>query len=136
MGGLNLYQYALNPVIYIDPLGLMNSFDLWFTQDTISDVFSQGPWKGLSVKAAIEETIKLGHLPDGLQINYMNVILPNGQEVSATLNNRTTYVAQQAGVDVKANNVGVKGTNQYNKLTDGGSRLPTPEQPEIKVKGC
>lgn len=98
--------------------------------------FTQVPWKGKTVTEAIEEAVKIGRLPEGLQINYMDITLPSGQEVSATLNNRTTYVAQQAGIDVNANNVGVKGTNQYNKLTDGGSRLPNQEQPEIKLKNC
>ncbi|EAZ9183329.1 type IV secretion protein Rhs, partial [Salmonella enterica] len=136
-GGMNLYRYAPNPLTHIDPLGLIDPFDLWFTQDTISDVFTQGPWKGRTVAEAIEETKILNRLPEGLQISYEKIIMPNGQEVYATLNNRTTYVAQQAGIEnINAIDKNGKGINTYNKLTDGGSRLPTPDQPDVNVKRC
>ncbi|EEC0297189.1 RHS repeat protein, partial [Salmonella enterica subsp. enterica] len=136
-GGLNLYRYAPNPLTHIDPLGLMDPFDLWYTQDTISDVFNQGPWKGKTIAEAIEQTKALGHLPDGLQISYERIIMPDGQEVYATLNNRTTYVAQQAGLkNIDAIDKNGKGLNTYNKLTDGGSRLPSPDSPDVKVKKC
>ena len=86
----------------IDPLGLMNPNDMWYTQDSVSHVFSDGPWKGKLLTEAIESTRRAGALPEGLSIHYENIILPNGQEVSATLNNRTllggcrTFDAQQA----------------------------------------
>ncbi|EPQ7201013.1 RHS repeat-associated core domain-containing protein [Providencia stuartii] len=137
LGGMNLYRYAPNPLSHTDPLGLINPHDLWYTQNSISDIFAQGPWKGKTVEEAIIETRKLGKLPDGLQISYEKIIMPNGQEVYATLNNRTTYVAQQAGLkNVDAIDKKGKGLNTYNKLTDGGSRLPSPNHPEVKLKKC
>ncbi|MER5109660.1 RHS domain-containing protein, partial [Providencia stuartii] len=137
LGGMNLYRYAPNPLSHTDPLGLINPNDLWYTQNSISDIFAQGPWKGKTVEEAIIETRKLGKLPDGLQISYEKIIMPNGQEVYATLNNRTTYVAQQAGLkNVDAIDKKGKGLNTYNKLTDGGSRLPSPNHPEVKLKKC
>ena len=81
------------------PLGLIDPNDLWFTQNSISNVFTEGPWKGRSVAEAISETRGLGKLPTGLQISYEILILPSGQEVAATLNNRTTEVAQKAGLN-------------------------------------
>ena len=137
LGGMNLYRYAPNPLSHTDPLGLINPNNLWYTQNSISDIFAQGPWKGKTVEEAIIETRKLGKLPDGLQISYEKIIMPNGQEVYATLNNRTTYVAQQAGLkNVDAIDKKGKGLNTYNKLTDGGSRLPSPNHPEVKLKKC
>ena len=133
-GGLNLYRYAPNPLTHIDPLGLMDPFDLWFTQNTISDVFTQGKWAGRSVEDAIHEASVTGRLPDGLSISYEKIILPSGEEVWATLNNRTLYVAQQANVTINPVDKNGKGLNQLNKLLDG--RAPTPEQPDVLIKHC
>ena len=133
-GGLNLYRYAPNPLTHIDPLGLMDPFDLWFTQNTISDVFTQGKWAGRSVEEAIHEASVTGRLPDGLSISYEKITLPSGEEVWATLNNRTLYVAQQANVTINPVDKNGKGLNQLNKLLDG--RAPTPEQPDVLIKHC
>jgi hypothetical protein len=57
------------------------------------ETFENGPWKGLSVSEAIGEAKVAGGLPEGLQFNAARYTTPAGEEVIATVNNRTLYVA-------------------------------------------
>lgn len=123
-----LYSYVQDPTAASDPLGLIDPWDVMYSQKTISDVFLDGPWKGRSLDDAIAEARKLGELPPGLELHVQDL---NDQWV--TLNNRTLYVAQQANLSqVNPTIVGASGDNQMNKLLDGGS--PRSEQPEVVCK--
>ncbi len=57
------------------------------------EVFKNGDWAGRSVDEAIAEASRTGRLPEGLELH---ADLINDQWVAA--NNRTLYVAQQAGL--------------------------------------
>jgi hypothetical protein len=63
-----------------------------------NEVFQSGPWKNLRVAEAIEEATSLGKLPPGLSFNAARYVTPAGEEVIAAINNRTLYVAQEAGL--------------------------------------
>lgn len=104
--------------------------DIQFSQDSISNVFNERPWKGLSLDEAIDTTKKLGKLPEGLTSNVMEL---NGGQNIVTLNNRTFYVAQQAGLENIHTNF-VDNINKLNKLLDGGMPLELGEIPKIKCK--
>ncbi|XXX76642.1 DUF6531 domain-containing protein [Sorangium sp. So ce134] len=130
VGGLNPYSYTINPTTRIDPLGLMDPWDILFSQRTISDVFQHGPWAGRPIAEAIEEARDLRRLPPGLELRVMQL---NGEWV--TLSNRTLYVAQEAGLlQVHPTDVGPRGMNQMNKLLDGGAPLSQGEQPRVVCK--
>ncbi|MEM6991432.1 MAG: DUF6531 domain-containing protein [Myxococcota bacterium] len=127
-GGLRYYGYVGDPFGRCDPLGLIDPWDIAFSQDSIGDTFLHGDWAGRTLDEAIAATRDLGHLPDGLELNVMSL---NDQWV--TLNNRTLYVLQQANLpQVHPNDVGHSGINQLNKLLDGGAPLPLGEQPEVR----
>ena len=128
-GQPNFYAYVKDSNNRIDPFGLMDPFDIQFSQNSISDVFNEGPWKGKSLEEAIEATRKAGRLPEGLTLNVMEL---NGGENIVTLNNRTLYVAQEAGINVHP--TFVDNINKLNKLLDGGVPLDIGEQPVIKCK--
>lgn len=128
-GGIDLYSYVTNPLIHKDFFGLVNPFDILFSQDSIGDTFTDGDWAGRSLSEAIEETRALGHLPEGLTLNVTDL---NGDYV--TLNNRTLYVVQEAGLSqVHPNIRGASATNQLNRLLDGHGPLPYGEQPTIRT---
>lgn len=57
----------------------------------------------------------------------------NGGANIVTLNNRTLYVAQQAGLENIHPNF-VDNINKLNKLLDGGIPLDVGEIPKIKCK--
>ncbi|CAI0914759.1 Uncharacterized conserved protein [Serratia entomophila] len=85
-GGLNLYQYAPNPLMWVDPLGLsvewVNLSDINFSQRTISandyaEIMRKGQWDW-------------GRSP-------LNVLAVDGQLV--TYDNRRLDAALEAGVD-------------------------------------
>ncbi|WP_346822872.1 RHS repeat domain-containing protein [Rapidithrix thailandica] len=126
----NIYGYVSGSNMRIDPLGLMDPWDIQFTQNSISDKFNEGPWRGKTSKEAIEQTAKEGKLPNGLQLNVMEL---NGGQNIVTLNNRTLYVAQEAGLNYVKTNF-VDNINKLNKLLDGGMPLDLDEQPIIKCK--
>jgi hypothetical protein len=107
----------------------MDPFDINFSQNSISDVFTEGPWAGKTLQEAIDATIAAQKLPDGLTLNVMSL---NGGQDIVTLNNRTLYVAQQANIMVHPNFV--DNINKLNKLLDGHLPLPLGEQPDIKCK--
>jgi RHS repeat-associated protein len=124
-GGMRCYGYVSDTVRFLDPYGLIDPFDILFSQDSVSHDFSDGPWAGRCITEAIEEARALGHLPEGLELNVMVV---NDQFV--TLNNRTLLVAQEANlVQVHPNIVGPSGINKLNQLLDG--RMPQQEQPVV-----
>ena len=126
--GLRRYGYVQSPVTHADPLGLIDPWDILFTQTSISDRFLQGDWAGRTLEEAIAETRRLGSLPEGLELNVMRL---NDEWVA--LNNRTLFVAQEANLpNVRVNDVGPGGMNQVNKLLNGGMPLPAGEQPEVK----
>lgn len=127
-GGMRMFAYVADPIATSDPLGLMDPWDICFSQTSIGDTFLNGPWAGRTLEEAIEETRLLGRLPDGLELNVMML---NDQWV--TLNNRTLFVAQEAGLPhVHPTDAGPGGWNQMNKLLDGGMPLPAGEQPEVR----
>jgi RHS repeat-associated protein len=128
---LGFYSYVKDTGVRLDQIGLMDPSDIQFSQDSISDVFTEGPWKGKSLDEAIEATKAAGALPEGLTLNVMEL---NGGRDIVTLNNRTLYVAQQAGIVVNPNFVGPEGINKLNKLLDGKMPLEPGEQPVIKCK--
>ena len=130
-GKVNLYAYVTDPNRRVDPLGLMDPWDIQFTQPTISDRFTDGPMAGTSLNDAIAQTKAAGKLPPGLELHVMEL---NGGQSLVTLNNRTLYVAQQAGIQVSPTMVGPEGINQLNKLLDGKAPLDPGEQPEVVCK--
>jgi hypothetical protein len=65
---------------------------------TRDELFDRGPWAGRSVGEAIDEARALGALPEGLSWNAARYISPAGEEIIATANNRTLFVAQEAGL--------------------------------------
>ncbi len=124
------YLYVKNVTTTFDALGLIDPWDIQFSQDSISNTFSDGPWAGRTLEDAIEETRKLGKLPPGLELDVMEI---NGGRDVVTLNNRTLYVAQQANLpNVNPNFVGPEGTNKLNQLLDGHLPLPPGEQPKVR----
>lgn len=126
--GLRAYGYVQSPVVQADPLGLIDPWDICFSQTSIGDTFLNGPWAGRTLEEAVAETRRLGALPEGLELNVMRL---NDEWV--TLNNRTLYVAQEANLpNVRVTDVGPGGMNQMNKLLDGGMPLPPGEQPEVR----
>lgn len=129
-GGLARYAYTTDPIKRVDPFGLVDPWNILFSQDTISNTFQHGSWAGRPLTEAIEQATKLGHLPAGLDLRVMQL---NGGWV--TLSNRTLYVAQEAGLSqVHPTDVGSRGMNQMNKLLDGRAPLPQGEQPRIVCK--
>lgn len=126
----SIYNYVFDVNYRTDPLGLMDPWDIQFTQDSIGSTFADGDWAGRSLEEAIEEAKDLGKLPPGLELNVMEL---NGGANVVTLNNRTLYVAQQANLPhVTPNVIGVSGTNKLNKLLDGGAPLDVGEQPKVR----
>jgi RHS repeat-associated protein len=73
-------------------------FDILFSRDPAaieaSDRFLHGPWAGRTLGEAAEEARALNRLPAGLELNASWV---NDEMVAA--NNRTLWVAQQAGLE-------------------------------------
>jgi RHS repeat-associated protein len=124
------WNYTRSPVRAIDPYGLIDPWDIMFSQDTIDPVFRDGPWAGRTLDEAIAEARDLNRLPDGLEINAMVI---NDEWV--TLNNRTLFVAQQANLSqVPVNDVGPSGINQFNKLQrDAGLSGPVES---VTVRPC
>ncbi len=134
IGGNRFYKYVKDVNSRTDVFGLVDPRDIQFTQTSIDEVFRDGKWKDKTIWDAIEETKKLGHLPDGLTLNVLEL---NDGEIWATLNNRTLYVAQEAGLtEVKVNFKGPEGLNQYKKLVDayGGGLLDLDEQPTVRCR--
>jgi RHS repeat-associated protein len=70
---------------------------IYFSRDPAlieaSDTFSHGPWAGRTLGEAVAEARALGALPKGLSLNASWV-----NDVMVTANNRTLWVAQQAGL--------------------------------------
>ena len=134
-GGMpNMFAYVLDSNCRVDPFGLYDAFDFQFTQESIGDTFQQGEWKGRKVNEAIAEAVESGKLPKGLNLEFERIMTGNG-EVWATLNNRTLYVAQQAGLtNFNAKDMKGKGLNQFNKLTNalGGGIQDVGFTPEVK----
>jgi RHS repeat-associated protein len=60
VGGMNLYQYAPNPIAWIDPLGLMCGPNAAQRRD----IESLRSGKDVSVKSAEEARALLSHMPD------------------------------------------------------------------------
>ena len=78
----------------------VNPWDVAFSRQVgPNEVFQNGPWKDLRVSDAVEEAMTLGKLPPGLSFNAARYITPAGEEVIGAINNRTLYVAQEAGLD-------------------------------------
>ena len=132
-GGMpNMYSYVFDLNSRIDPYGLMDPWDIAFSQNSISNVIADGPRAGELVEDLIEEAADLGRLPDGLTLNVMEL---NGGRDIVALNNRTLYIAQEAGLTNIHPNF-QDNINKLNKLLDGGMPLPLGEQPEVKIKKC
>lgn len=77
----------------------LDPWDIAFSRPVdANEVFSHGPWKGRTVAAAIVEARAQNALPEGLQLNAARYFTAAGEEVVAATNNRTLYVAQEAGL--------------------------------------
>lgn len=126
----NFYSYVNDSTVRIDPLGLINPLDIAFSQNSISDVLTEGPRAGESIFDLIQEAKELGRLPDGLRLEVMEL---NGGRDIVTMNNRTLYIAQQAGLE-QVHPKFVDNINKLNKLLDGHLPLELGELPEIKCK--
>jgi RHS repeat-associated protein len=123
----NAYRYVKSPLTREDVYGLVDPWDIRFTQPTISGVFREGPWAGRTLDEAISAARRLGKLPEGLELNIIKI----GDDYF-TLNNRTLYVAQKANLpQVHPNIIGEKGLNKFNKLIKDGGPLELGEQPEV-----
>ncbi len=133
----NFYAYVKNSTVRIDPFGLIDSQDILFSQDSISENLSKGkniPRSGESVWDLIAESAKKGSLADVLELNITTYNYPNGRVEYVTLNNRTLFIAQQSGVDIKPNLVSnVTAQNKLDKLLDGKFPL---ENPDDLIVGC
>ncbi|XKW97980.1 hypothetical protein R8G64_05695 [Tenacibaculum maritimum] len=126
----NFYAYVKDSNSRIDPFGLMDPFNIAFSQNSISDVLSDGPRAGESIFDLIKEAKCLGGIPNGLKLDVMEI---NGGRDIVTLNNRTLYIIQEAGLENIHPNF-VDNMNRLNKLLDGGMPLSLGEIPEIKCK--
>jgi RHS repeat-associated protein len=129
-GGLALYGYVVDSVLRTDPLGLIDPWDILYSQDSIGNVFQHGSWAGSTLDDAIEAAAELGHLPEGLQLSVVEM-----GEAWVTLNNRTLYVAQEAGLaQVHPRVADAAADNQLKKLLGDHGPLEPGEQP--RVRGC
>ncbi len=61
-------------------------------------VFSEALFKGRTLESVIAETRSLGRLPNGLSLNAARSFTPQGGQVIEAINNRTLFIAQQAGL--------------------------------------
>ena len=96
---------------------------------------THGRFRGQSLDDVIKLTRQLGRLPDGLTLHFERIITPQGREVWVALNNRTLYVAQQAGLtNINAVDMNGRGMNQFNKITSqpGGGILEMGQQPNVR----
>ncbi len=82
MGGLNLYQYALNPVVWVDPWGLMvlyrgMSLDEFASLEKegwkAGKGTMEGKWFAESYKDAVTWGNKMGHGGDTFKIVQINI---------------------------------------------------------------
>lgn len=133
-GGLRPYGYPLDPLTHADPFGLIDPWDIHFSQNSISSMFSPehirpGPWAGRPIEEAIAAARALGRLPDGLELHVIRI----NRADWVTLSNRTLYVAQEANLSQVHPVMMPGGGNQLHKLTEGGSYLPLGEQPEVRA---
>jgi len=119
MGGVNLYQYAPNPVGWVDPLGL--SGDRMIFVDTNKVNFSQGYVEDSKYIQKMVDDIKSGDFD--LKKHPLNVQIINGQMVSG--DNRRLVAAKLTGQTVpiiirdaneKMPTGGTYGKNLTNKL--------------------
>jgi hypothetical protein len=121
-GGISVLVHNVDP------------FDILYTQDSVGDTFGRDEWvpeqwRGRPVSEAISEARRLGRLPDGLTLNAIRA----GDGRWVTLNNRTLYVARQAGLlHVHPVDAGVRGHNKMRQLLrDAG--LPGPVE-EVQLR--
>ena len=81
---------------------LVHNIDPWeiaFSRPVdAAETFQHGSWKGRSLAEAVAETRALGRLPTGLQLNAAKFFTPAGEELIVAINNRTLFVAQEAGL--------------------------------------
>jgi RHS repeat-associated protein len=99
-GGINLYQYAPNPLGWVDPLGLTPTWvpasEVNYSQRTVSNVLSDGKTTIADLSNSMKENGF--NLAKGKPLNVMVV---DGQYVS--YDNRRLLAAQNAGIDVPIN---------------------------------
>lgn len=63
-----------------------------------SETFQLGKHAGRTLSDLIAETKALGRLPEGLELRAARITLATGEEVIVAINNRTLFVAQEAGL--------------------------------------
>ncbi len=77
----------------------IDPFEIEFTRSVdLSESFQRGPLKGRTLASVIAETKRLGRLPAGLNLNAARSFTAQGGQVIEAINNRTLFVAQQAGL--------------------------------------
>jgi hypothetical protein len=77
----------------------VDPWDIAFSRPVdATEEFQRGSWKGRKVAEAVAEARALGRLPDGLELNAAKFFTPAGEEVIIAINNRTLFVAQEAGL--------------------------------------
>ncbi|HFG0891774.1 TPA: RHS repeat-associated core domain-containing protein, partial [Salmonella enterica] len=108
-GGINLYQYAPNPLSWIDPLGLspVSPKTVLFSQDSINAVFEDGRNVNGLIHRLINdpsyinevEPIRKVRMRD-LPANVQERLLSQGAHKDSvfSLDNRRLYAAKEAGV--------------------------------------
>lgn len=109
LGGDNLYQYAYNPLVWVDPLGLspVSPKTILFSQDSINVVFEDGRnVNGLTHRLVNDpayinevESIRKVRMQD-LPADVQNRLLSQGAHKDSvfSLDNRRLYAAKAAGI--------------------------------------
>src|SRR5690606_31146986 len=71
LSGPRPFAHVRDPVIHTDPFGLMDPWDIQFSQDSIGNTFTDpnSSWCGRTLDEAIEEARRTGSLPEGLTLN-------------------------------------------------------------------
>ena len=144
-GGLNLYQYAVNPVGWVDPWGWapVSPKTVLYSQDDINGVFEDGRnVNGLKHKLVnnpeyinqVEpiRKVRMSHLPRETQ---ERLITQGAHKHSVfSLDNRRLYVAKQSGISeipsrwaTRAELDGINLDRRFSTKNGGKS---------IKVRGC
>ena len=123
VGGANGGEWVHNNDCNVNPA------DIQYTQNCIGSQLTDGPLEGSSLDDTIAATQQNGSLPEGININVMNV-----NDNWVTVNNRSLYIAQASDLpSVTVNDVGPSLWNDVQgKLAESGLDVPTWTPPVIR----